>query len=167
MAVHQSTLITNRESTTNQIPRQEQTELRVAVAGYEAAGAIADNDVIVLCEIPVDAVIPSIRLWADDLGTTGQLNLGFYPGNLPVSTLTDAKAVDEDAIGTLIDVNAAALANVEVRFETKDLSTIYQKAWELAGLSARPSYNTFLVALTAAQATTAAGGLAIAVYYTA
>ena len=167
MAVYQSTLITKRESVVDQIPRQEQTETRVALTSYTAAGALADNDIIVLAEIPVDACIPSIRWWSDDLGTTGTFNLGFYPGNLPVTSLVDTLAVDEDAIGTLVDVNAAALANVELRFETLAIDTISKKAWELAGLSARPSYNTFLVAVTMSAATTAAGKMAAAIFYTA
>lgn len=166
MTVHKSTLITNREDKSKQIPRGEQTHERIALAGFEAEGAIADNDVIVLAEIAVDARISSLKLWADDLGTTGDLNFGFYPGNADVAALTDADAVDEDALATAVDVNGAALADVELRFEAKDLATINDAAWELAGLSQRPEYNTFLVCATASEATTAAGGIAIALRYT-
>jgi hypothetical protein len=166
MTVYKSTLITKREDKSAQIPRGEQTHERVALAGYEAAGVIADNDVVVLCEIPVNARISSLKLWADDLGTTGDLNFGFYAGDADLDSLTDADAVDEDALATAVDVNAAALADVELRFEVKDLSTINDAAWELAGLSSAPAYGTFLIAATASEATTAAGGIAIAVRYT-
>lgn len=166
MAVHQSTLIANREDKSKQIPRGEQAQERVALAGYEATGAIADNDVVVLAEIPVGARITSIRWSSDDLGTTGDLNVGFYPGNADVAALTDADAVDEDALATALDVNAAALADVEIRFEAQDLSTVNDTAWELAGLSAAPAYNTFLIAATASEATTAAGGIAVVIRYT-
>lgn len=166
MAVLKSNLITKRQDKSAQIPRGEQAHIRCALAGYEATGAIADNDIIILAEIPVDARISSIRFWADDLGTTGDFNFGFYKGNADVDSLTDADAVDEDALATAVDVNAAAQADVELRFEVKDLSTINDAAWELAGLSSRPEYNTFLVAITASEATTAAGGIAAAIYYT-
>ena len=166
MTVHQSTLITNREDKSAQIPRGEQGHLRVALAGYEASGAIADNDVIVFAEIPVNARIVSMKFDCDDMGTTGDLNFGFYPGNADVATLTDADAVDEDALATAVDVNAAALVDTELRFEVKDLSTVNDAAWELAGLSEAPAYNTFLVAATASEATTAAGGMAMRLFYT-
>ena len=132
----------------------------------EEIRAISDNDIIVLAEIPVDARISSIRFWSDDLGTTGDFNFGFYAGNADLDAITDADAVDEDALATAVDVNAAALADVELRFEVKDLSTINDAAWELAGLSSRPAYNTFLIAITASEATTAAGGIAAAIRYT-
>lgn len=166
MAVLLSNLITKREDKSNQIPRGEQGHERVALAQYEATGAISDNDIIVLAEIPVNARISSIKFWADDLGTTGDFNFGFYAGNADLDAITDADAVDEDALATAVDVNAAALADVELRFEVKDLSTINDAAWELAGLSASPAYGTFLIAITASEATTAAGGIAAAIRYT-
>ena len=166
MTVNLSNLITKRQNKSTQIPRGEQAHERVALAQFEAAGAISDNDIIVLAEIPVDARISSIRFWSDDLGTTGDFNFGFYAGNADLDAITDAYAVDEDALATAVDVNAAALADVELRFEVKDLSTINDAAWELAGLSSRPAYNTFLIAITASEATTAAGGIAAAIRYT-
>ena len=166
MTVNKSNLITKREDKSNQIPRGEQAHIRCALAQYEAEGAIEDNDIVLLAEIPVDARISSIRFWSDDLGTTGDLNLGFYAGNADIASLVAGDAVDEDALATAIDVNTAALADVELRFEVKNLSTINDTAWELAGLASRPSYGTFLIALTASEATTAAGGIATAIYYT-
>jgi len=166
MAVNKSNLITKREDKSSQIPRGEQASERVAVATFEASGAIADNDIILLAEIPVDARITSIRFWSDDLGTTGDFNFGFYAGDADVDNLTDSDAVDEDALATAVDVNAAALADTELRFEVKDLSTLNDAAWDLAGLSSRPDYNTLLIAITAAEATTAAGGIAAVIRYT-
>ena len=167
MAVVKSNIITTADDLDSQIERGlSNTSLKVAQARYTASGAIADNDVILMCEIPVEAKIHSIRMWSDDLGTTGDLNLGFYPGpgsGVSISAATDA--VDEDCIGTAIDVNAAATANVEVRFETDDFVTLDDKAWEIAGLSSRPDYHTFYLAFTASEATTAGGDLALIVNY--
>lgn len=128
-------------------------------------GVVADNDVIVMLEIPVDANITSIRHWSDDLGTTGDLNLGFYPGNIDPTTLLVADAVDEDALATAIDVNAAAVADSELRFEVANISTAADEAWRLAGLSTRPAYDTFFLCYTASEATTATGDISLIARY--
>lgn len=133
---------------------------------YTAAGAIADNTVILLCEIPVDAIISSIKWSSDDLGTTGTFNLGLYPGRGSGTTIAaDTDAVDEDCLATAIDVNAAALADVEVRFEVDDHADRNDRAWEIAGLTSRPDYSTFYLCATAAAATTAAGDISGLVTY--
>lgn len=167
MAVVKSNIVTTADDLDSQIERGlAYTHEKVITARYAAAGAISDNDVILMCEIPVEAKITSIRMWSDDLGTTGDLNLGFYPGPGSGTTISaDTDAVDEDAIGTAIDVNAAATADVEVRFETKDFNTLDDKAWEVAGLSSKPDYATFYLAFTASEATTAAGDVALIVRY--
>lgn len=140
----------------------------VQPATYAAPGVIADNDVILMMEIPVDAKITSIRAWVDDLGATGDLNLGFYPGPsaLNVTIASDSDAVDEDCLATALDVNAAALADVELRFEVQDINTVQERAWEIAGLSAKPEYSTFYLAFTASEATTAAGDITLIVRHT-
>lgn len=161
MAVNKSDLVTNADDLDTQNDQIHSGRERVVVA-HDAAPILADNDIVLMCEVPVDARINSIRLWADDLGTTGDLNLGFYPGpGSGVSISADTDAVDEDALGTAIDANAAALADVEVRFETQNISTANSKAWELAGLSAQPDYGSFYLAFTASEATTAAGDLVL------
>lgn len=165
MATFKSGIITKRDSRTQQIERSEQNAERAAISQVTLAGAIADNDIIFLAEIPVDARITSIRNWTDDLGTTGTLNLGFYPGTVNTTTATDANAVDEDALATVIDVNTAATNDVELRFEVKDINTLAQPAWQIAGLTSRPDYNTFLVAFTAAAATTAGGDISTVIRY--
>lgn len=149
---------------TNQSARTAQ-GLEKAVAETVAAPILADNDVVVIAEISVEANITSYKHWSDDLGTTGTVNVGFYPGNVAASTLVHTDAVDEDAIATAVDVNAAALADVELRFETKNINTLGQAAWELAGLTSRPEYDRFYIAYTAAAATTAAGDISAVIRY--
>jgi hypothetical protein len=162
MAVTKSDLVTNADDLDTMNDQGAFASEKLIIAHELTAGAVADNDVILMCEVPVNAKISSIRMFSDDLGTTGDLNLGFYPGpGSGVAIASDADAVDEDAIGTAIDVNAAALANVEVRFETKNISTANQKAWELAGLSSEPDYGSFYLAFTASEATTAAGDIVL------
>ncbi len=165
MANYKSGIITKRDDKEKQIERSEQNVERVAISQVTLAGAVANNEIIFLAEIPVDARITSIRNWSDDLGTTGALNLGFYKGTVNTTTAVDTDAVDEDALATAIDVNAAATADVELRFEVLDINTLAKPAWELAGLTSRPDYATFLVAFTASAATTAAGDISTVIRY--
>lgn len=167
MAVVKSTLITNADNLDILGQQGHYSGEKVVVATYAAAGAIADNDVILMAELPIDAKITSIIMHSDDLGTTGDLNLGLYPGRgsgVTIAAATDA--VDEDALGTAIDVNTAATANVEVRFEVKDHNSIEEKVYEIAGLTSRPDYGKMFLAFTASEATTAAGDLTLIVRYT-
>ncbi len=166
MAVVKSDIVTDADNKDIQVEQRNYSGEKAIIATYTASGVIADNDVILMCEIPVDAVITSIRLWSDDLGDTGDLNLGFYPGpGSGITIASDSDAVDENLIGTDIDVNAAALANVELRFETLDHKDLNDKAFELGALTTRPDYGTFFLAFTASQVTTAGGDISIIVRY--
>lgn len=164
MAVVKSDQVTLEDAVGSQSEQHAQGAIKCKTAAYAATGAIADNDVVLMCKVPVDANITSVVFASDDLGTTGDLNVGLYPVN-GTAISADTDAVDEDCIGTAIDVNAAAVAPTEIRYETKGIETINSKAWEIAGLSARPDYDEFYVALTASEATTAAGDVTIKVEY--
>ena len=166
MAVTKSDIVTNADNLDTQNEQGQYTPVKTVSAHEALAGAASDNDIILFCEVPVDGFLDSVILASDDLGTTGDINIGFYPGpGSGVTIATDADAVDEDAIGTAIDVNAAAVAPTEIRYETKGIETINQRIWELAGLSARPDYGTFYLAGTFSEATTAAGDVTVKASY--
>lgn len=167
MTVVKSNIITDADDSTIISQSGNYAAEKVVIAEYTAAGALADNTVTLLAEIPVDAKITSIRFWSDDLGTTGAFNVGLYPGkgsNITIADDTDA--IDEDCIATAVDVNAAAVADSELRFEVANITTASHKAWELAGLSSRPDYGTFYLALTNSAATTAGGDIAAIIRFT-
>ena len=168
MTVLKSNIVTDADNLDTQAEAgSNHSHEKVTICEITTPAVVADNDTILLCEIPVDAKITSIRMWSDDLGTTGDLNMGFYPGpgsGVTIAAATDA--VDEDAIATAIDVNAAALANVEQRFEVANLTTGSDKAWALAGLTTRPDYGTFYLAFTASEATTDVGDVLVIVRHT-
>lgn len=124
--------------------------------------ALSINDTVMLARVPVDAVIGSIQLATDDLGTTGILDYGFYKRNSD-ATFT---AVSAAAIATGLDVNAAAVAFTERRFTVLDINTVQKQAWELAGLSARPAYDYLYIGLVATTATTAGGTVSQKLEYT-
>ena len=103
----------------------------------------ATGGTVTLARVPVDAVITSIQLAFDDLGTSAPADLGFYEGGS-----AGADAVDIDAIASAIAMGTAQATLAEYRFEAADHSTATQRAWELAGLSERPSYGNFDLVLT-------------------
>jgi hypothetical protein len=123
--------------------------------------ALSLSDAVIMGKVPIDARIGSIRLATDDLGTTGELDIGFYK-----KSGGTFEAVDVDAIAADLDVNAAAVAMTERRFAIQGIDTLTEAAWELANLSARPDYGELYIALTAAEATTDTGTVAMIVEYT-
>lgn len=164
MAVNKSDVITNKDNL-DVLQDKGFNSPKKVVSAHESLAAASDNDIVIFCEVPVDAKLHSIKFASDDAGTTGDINIGFYPGNGDHDNFTDADAVDEDAIGTAIDINAAAVALTEIRFETKAIETINQKAWELAGLSSRPNYETFYICGTLSEATTATADMILIAEY--
>lgn len=100
------------------------------------------GDTLMLCRLPINASIHSIKIQTDDLGGTNQtFDLGFYQTN------DDATVIDLDALGTAVAV-ASATAVTEYRFETKDHTTINDRVYTLAGLSTPPEYGEVYLAMT-------------------
>lgn len=168
MTVVKSDIVTDADNKDIQVDERNYSGEKAIIATYTAAGVIADNDIILMCQIPVDAKITSIRHFSDDLGTTGDLGLGLYPGagsGIKNTDLVVADALDEDLFAVAIDVNAAALANVEQRFNALDHKDCNDKAYELGALTTRPDYGSFYLAYTASEATTAGGDITVIVRY--
>ena len=110
------------------------------------------GDTLMLCRLPIDATLDSIRIQTDDLGGASQtFDLGFYQTN------DDLTVIDQNAIGTAVAV-ASATAMTEYRYETQAITTINSRVWELAGLGARPEYGDVYLALTVETADTAIAG---------
>lgn len=135
--------------------------LKSAVDQFELADT-ANGDIHHVFRLPVEATLHSVKMATDDLGSAGTIDIGFYKKNLD-GTYT---VVDQDAIASAIDVNTAATALTEYRFEAADINTADQPAWELAGLSARPAYGDIYLSLTTPAGTTAVGTVAMQIAYT-
>lgn len=157
------TLITNFDATPplNVNSRLNGGYMKGSVDQFELP-VITTTDEHIVFRIPIDATLFSVKMATDDLGTTGDLNIGFYKKNND-GTYT---AVDDDAIASAVDVNTAATALTEYRFEAAAIETADQPAWELAGLSARPAYGDIFIALTPSEDTTAIGTVAMQIRYT-
>lgn len=156
MAVNKSLQITTEDNLDLQVESHFSGFLKCKIAELELSGAASDNDVHLMMRIPVGANITELFFASDDLGTTGAFNVGFYKAD-GSDISTDADAVDEDALATAIDVATAAVAKTDIRYEVKGIETVGQKAWEIAGLSSKPDYEFFYIALTNSAATTAGG----------
>lgn len=134
--------------------------VKACVDTFELADTANDDDHIVF-KLPIDAVILSVKMAADDLGTAGTIDIGFHTKNDDGTY----SIVDKDAIASAIDVNAAATGLTEYRFEAADINTANQSAWELAGLSARPAYGDIYLSISTPAGTTAVGTVTIQVQY--
>lgn len=135
--------------------------MKGAVDQFELADT-ANNDAHIVFKLPVEAVIHSVKMATDDLGSAGTIDIGFHrKGDDGVYV-----AVDVNAIATAIDVNAAATALTEYRFEAAAIETADQPAWELAGLAARPAYGDIYLSISTPTGTTAVGTVAMQIQYT-
>ena len=133
------------------------------------------NDILMMCQVPANAKIHSIKIYNDDLDTDATpamtANVGIYNGP---DTFTDGSTqyatdavIDLDAYGTVITtLQAANTAGVELRFETFNINTISNFVWEDAGLSADPKVNLRIaVTIGTVAATPAAGDITMVVEY--
>ena len=102
-----------------------------------AAGDLSAGDTIMLCQLPSNAAVVSIKIFNDDLdsGTTHTMHIGLY-------TIDDAGAVtikDVDAYASATtDCRAAVLVGTEVAFEARNINTMGQRVFEDAGDATDP-----------------------------
>ena len=152
MANTNSSLITTLDSTdgSNQFIEPQATGGRVRIASgfVEVTGTDfdADNDTVVLCRLPANAVIKELRIASDDqdTGTQSILNLGVYPAG----GTTASAAIDEDCYGTAFTDFRAATDFTDYRHETLDINTIGQKIWQDAGVTSDPGPTLYDLVLT-------------------
>ncbi len=115
------------------------------------------NDTLTICRVPADATLDELSFAFDDNGATITIDIGFYL--VPVEGAgTPGAVVDQNALVTLLDTSTAALAMADLRFETQEINTIIERMWELANLSARPSYEQFDIVATVVTGTTPTAG---------
>ena len=115
-----------------------------------AAGDLnADGDAVILCQVPSNARITSIRVYNDDLdsGTSSSVNIGVYNGGEQFNdtdgsqTLYAADAViDEDAFAaSQTFLQTLTVTGIELAFNKagRRLAPL-QAVWEDAGLTSDP-----------------------------
>ena len=140
--------------------RQHGGVIKGCVDSFELADT-ANDDAHIVFKLPIDAILYSVKMAADDLGTAGTIDIGFFKKDNDGTY----SAVDVDAIASAIDVNAAATGLTEYRFEAADINTALENCWELAGLSARPAYEDIYLGISTPAGTTAVGTVTMQIQY--
>ena len=114
----------------------------VGTVEVDASAEAQANDILLLCPVPSNAVITSIQIANDDLdsGATNTFDVGLYT----LDAAGNATAVDDDCYVTASEQFRAAAGFTELRWETLDISTLGQKAWEDAAATDDPSVDYFL-----------------------
>ena len=124
--------------------------------------AMAVNDTVRLLRLPVDALLPVLRVGFDDLGSTGAVRIGVaYPSNYAAPGGNLGATIDDDAFASGIDVATAAVPMTDYRYALRNIDTAHQPLWQLAGLAARPACPELDIVITVNTATTAAGTISV------
>lgn len=119
------------------------------------------NSIIVFCTIPSNAIVHSLRLYSDDSGNTGAMDVGLYR-----TTKDGGAVVDADHFASAVDINSAALNGSDILHESGQFSLeeAEKPVWEALGLSADPNLE-YDVCGTLTAAVTAATDIVLKIQY--
>lgn len=152
-----STQMTNRDA----VPRVVNNPGAVAgmLRGFAATVLAVTGDstgsVYRMAQVPSDAVLHSLVLSSDDLGTTTTVNVGIYD-----TTANGGAAVSATLFASAFVVNAGAVSKVDMLNNTLSLNTAEQQLWQLLGLSSDPKKN-YDICITIQGACDGGGNLAL------
>lgn len=128
------------------------------------------GDTVLLCEVPGNASIVSIRLASDDLDSNGTPTLTWDLGIVkdPVwvsSTTVTATTVDDDVYATSITLGQAATVFTEYAYEARDINVCGQTVALDGGETAHADPRFIALTVDGAAATAAAGDLSYIVQF--
>jgi len=141
----------------------------IKVGGFlkESAGVVevgtgdSVNSIYRFCQVPSNVRIRQVLVSADDLGTTGTMDIGLYQ-----TTKAGGAVVDADFFAAAVDMKAAAINNSDVThssgFFNRDETDKF--LWEALGLSADPNIM-YDVCGTLTEVASAGGTVAVKVCY--
>ena len=112
--------------------------MRIACGTIAAAsGDLSAGDTIMLCHVPSNSAVVSIKIFNDDLdsGSTHTMHIGLY--TVAEDGTVTIKDVDAYASATT-DCRAAVTAGTEVAFEARNINLMGQRVWQDAGDSSDP-----------------------------
>lgn len=147
--------ITNRDATPRVIanPNANGGVLHGAVGVCTALAADDIGSTYRFFQVPSNATMHALRLTAADQGNAGDIDIGLY------KTIADGGAVvDADFFASAVDINAAALADVNVLVESavNTNAKSEQPLWQAVGLTADPG-GFFDVVATLTEASQSGG----------
>lgn len=175
MATVKSGLITLFEAGTK-VDAKDYSGIVRQVSAVKALGTgdIDDDDEVLMCIVPMNARIKSIKVFNDDLDSDGSptlaTNVGlFYGGGQKLSAgvyPTQGDVIDEDCYASAsAALQSANLVGGELLYEANDIAN-EQQVWEDGGLTEDPgglAYIGFKISNVAAAA--AAGDVKMVVEY--
>lgn len=166
MSTAYSNLMTNLVATPqvqNPVGKSGGRVRRMADTFEVLAADVANADVILLCRLPTNVRIKSIKIGNDELDSNGSPTLTFDLG----VQRPDGTAVNDDCFVTSSTQFQSAAALTELLYETLTIADTGKYLWEHAGLTEDPG-GMYDIAITfdAANATAAAGTIAFEIEYT-
>lgn len=158
-----SSVITNRDATPVVFNQGRLTGGRVQSSRGVVAIANGDSATskFIVCSIPSNAVVTSVRLTAPDIGTTTAADVGLYQ-----TTANGGAVADADLFGSAVSLNGGAITKSEVMFESGvvTIANAEKAVWEHLALTA-DSKRDYDVVLTLTGAADAAGSVLVEVDY--
>jgi hypothetical protein len=113
-----------------------------------------------VCPIPSNAIIHSVKLSCPDIGTTTTADVGLYK-----STLDGGAVVDADFFSAAVSLKDGALAKSEVvNGNVLTVANMEKRIWEALGLSVDPGLM-YDVVLTLVGAADAGGAVFVEIEY--
>lgn len=131
---------------------------RQAIATVAVAAADDDGTTLRMTRLPSSAMVSSIMLASDALGTSAAYDVGIYE-----TAENGGAAVDDDVFASAVALSSA-VTPTEVRFEAGNIADVEKPLWELLGLTEDPNKEYDLV-LTGDTAGDAAGDVTVVVTF--
>jgi len=152
-----STQLTNRDA----VPRVTNNPgtvagmLRGFAATLETVSGDSATSTYRLARVPSNAVMHSLRVYSDDIGTTTAADFGLYD-----TTENGGAVVSQSLFASAVVLNAGALNGTDILYEAAtagaDISDMEKPLWQQLGLSADPKKNYDIVATLTGAADAAA-----------
>jgi hypothetical protein len=116
-----------------------------------------------ICRVRSSEFADKIRLDCPDIGTTTAADIGLYD-----TAANGSAVVDADFFASAVVLNAGALSNSDVTFESAaaggSIANAEKRIWECLGLSADP-HKEYEIALTLTGAADASGTALVRYFY--
>jgi hypothetical protein len=135
-------------------PGEQSGRLRVAYDSYTFSAALTTSDALYMMKIPKGARVIDVIVDSDDLGTTGDLNIGWEASPELDSSGSAVEAADADGFFAALDVNAAAL-----------VTSINKVGTSTAGYLKKFDAEVQVVIVPSENTTATSGSIALTVLY--
>lgn len=162
VVTRKSAAMTNRDATPRVLTDAELMNGRKKVAKGVVTLTSGDSATskYLVCQLPSNAVVTSVKVSCPDIGTTGTADVGLYK-----STLDGSAVVDADFFKAAVDIHSGALAKSEiVNGNVITVANMEKRIWEHLALTSDPGL-VYDVVLTLAADTDAAGSIFVEIEY--